>query len=65
MMYGFGMWWLWLTVIGLVVWLVAANTRGGTGAPRTTALELLDERYARGEMDKDEFVARRRDLERS
>ncbi len=66
MMIGFGMGWLWLVVIGLVVWFVADAARRPTDAtPTVDPLARLEERYARGEIDTDEFVARRRELERS
>lgn len=55
-----------LLVVGLIVWLVVYLARdgqgGGAGAKR--AIELLDERYARGEIDRDEYLERRADLER-
>jgi len=50
-----------LVIAGLVVglrWFI------GQGRPtvRDEALEILRQRYARGEIDKQEFDARRRDL---
>jgi putative membrane protein len=50
-----------LVIAGLVVglrWLVGQ----GRPASRDEALEILRQRYARGEIDKQEFDARRRDL---
>jgi putative membrane protein len=50
-----------LVIAGLVVglrWLVGQ----GRLASRDEALEILRQRYARGEIDKQEFDARRRDL---
>ena len=50
-----------LVIAGLVLgirWLVR---QGRDGQP-DRALEILRERYARGEINKDEFEARRRDL---
>lgn len=57
-----GLWWV-LLIVGfalLVRWLLGAGTggrRAGGGA-----VEILAERYARGEIDRDEFEKRRRDL---
>jgi len=48
-------------IAGLVVglrWLIGQ----GRPAHRDEALEILRQRYARGEIDKQEFEARRRDL---
>jgi putative membrane protein len=45
-------------VLGLR-WLVA---QGRPAAPRDEALEILRQRYARGDIDKQEFEARKRDL---
>lgn len=39
-------------------WLVAQGRAPG----KDTALEILRERYARGEINRDEFEARKRDL---
>ena len=52
------LWWI-LIILGIAVlakWLIAGS-RGGT-----RALDLLKERYARGEIDKEEFEQKRRDL---
>jgi putative membrane protein len=57
------LWWV-LLVLGIVVlakWLFAGNSRGAA-ATGDRALEVLRERYARGEIDKDEFDKRKRDL---
>ena len=65
-------WWGWgmmammflfwvLFVVGLIVgirWLVGK----GKEQKQDSALEILRQRYARGEINKDEFEARRRDL---
>jgi putative membrane protein len=50
-----------LIIAGLVVglrWLI----RLGSHSARDEALEILRQRYARGEIDKQEFETRKRDL---
>ncbi|MEQ8664962.1 MAG: SHOCT domain-containing protein [Rhodospirillales bacterium] len=54
-----------LVLIGVVVWALisAATGRGGHhGRGDDSALTVLRERYARGEIDHDEFEARRQRL---
>jgi putative membrane protein len=61
-------WWIlfvplfWIIVLGGLVWLL--RTRGGWGPPhaageRESAIDVLDARYARGEIDLDEYRERR------
>ena len=51
---------------GGLIWLVAYAIRGSNTAAATSrgpsAIEQLEERFARGEIDKDEFEERRRVL---
>jgi putative membrane protein len=54
-----------LLVVGLIAWLIVSVTQRSssrTGGSRS-ALDLLDERYARGEIDRNDYLARRADLE--
>ena len=55
-----------LIIVGLVFlirWLIQTTSTGKeTGQGRSKALDILKERYARGEIEKDEFDAKRRDL---
>ena len=57
------LWWV-LIILGIVVlvkWLLGGTSRGeGSGSGH--ALEVLRERYARGEIGKDEFEQKKRDL---
>lgn len=48
-----------LAVLAIVRW--SRDPRGGPAA--RSAREVLDQRYAAGEMDRDEYLQRRRDLE--
>jgi putative membrane protein len=51
-------------VVALVKWL-ADQSSGGVRRRDKTPLEILQERYARGEIDGDEYEQKRKDLERS
>lgn len=69
---GFGFWWifplffasLWLLFLGLLVWRFAwGPRRHGQGWAGPGATAVLRERFARGEIDADEYERRRRVLE--
>ncbi|MBI2847544.1 MAG: SHOCT domain-containing protein [Chloroflexi bacterium] len=62
MFFGGWMWILWIAVIGLIVWGVVAFTRRGESATKRTPLEIAKERYAKGEISKEEFEKIRKDL---
>ncbi|MGN6759763.1 MAG: SHOCT domain-containing protein [Leifsonia sp.] len=74
---GAGAWWIvWLLVplliIAVVVVLVVTLTRrgpsegsGAVAPPTSSARAILDERYARGEIDHEEYIRRRDELGRS
>ena len=51
----------WVFVVAAVVWLVLVVSRGqGTSTGRSrSSLDVLEERYARGEIDAEEFRTRR------
>ncbi|MEK6663927.1 MAG: SHOCT domain-containing protein [Pseudomonadota bacterium] len=60
-----GLWmvlWLVLPILGIVA-LVTWMNRSGSNRQEITALDILKERYARGEIDQAEFEQKRRDLE--
>ena len=48
----------WGAIIALVVWAAQSGA-----APSRTPLEIAKERYARGEIGRDEFEQMKRDLE--
>ena len=68
--WGFGvigmvLWWI-LIVLGIVLlarWLLSGSPGRGGHASTGRALEILKERYARGEIDKQEYEQKKRDLE--
>jgi putative membrane protein len=54
---------MWLIPIAVVVALVVFLTKpSGSGSAEKTALDILKERYARGEIGKDEFNQKKRDI---
>ena len=66
-MWGWGAGWMWLSMVAfwlLVAALVVFAIRGGTRRepPRSSAMDILADRYARGEIDADEYQARLRVL---
>lgn len=65
-MFGGGilMWLFWIGIIAVIVWLVLAATRRGSASGGRSALDILEERYARGEIDRADYEARRQDLMR-
>lgn len=60
LMMGFTFLVFWGAVIALVVWLVRSTSTSGT-RPSAPADEVLAERFARGEIDEEEY-RRRRDV---
>jgi len=65
--HGYGAWgWFFGTLMmvafwGALAWLVVQATRD-RHTPERTPEDILAERYARGEIDRDEYDQRRRDL---
>lgn len=51
-----------VALVALVVWVVTSSPRGGDSLG-TGAREVLDQRYARGEIGRDEYLERKADLE--
>ncbi len=51
-----------LAIVALAKWLLGTAGHAGSPPPRT-ARQILDERYARGEIGREEFEQKKRDLE--
>lgn len=65
--HSWGMWWLmpfghfWFLVL-IAVLLAVLFARGSHRPPRSPALDLLEQRYAKGEIGRDEYLEKKRDL---
>lgn len=60
-----GMSLFWILVVVAIVALVRGIWSGGAASerrPQRTALDILNERYARGEIEREEFEQKKRDL---
>lgn len=57
------LWWaiIIVAIVALVKW-VANQTKGAHGGHDKTPLDILKERYAKGEINKEEFEAKKKDL---
>ncbi len=70
MMYGYGLIYMLLGtlliagIVLLIVWLVRQSGAGNTGSSdrQETAMDILKKRYAKGEIDKNEFEQMKREL---
>ena len=67
---GFGFGWIFMIlwgvliivgIVALVKWMSASSAAGGRGG-ESRALNILKERYARGEIDEQEFQKKKHDL---
>ncbi len=58
---------LWIMVIGAVIYFVVRYAGAGqcmpTARPHNSALDILKERYAKGEINKEEFEEKKKDLQ--
>jgi putative membrane protein len=68
MLFG-GVFWVILLVVGVaaVAWMVRGPWHGGHDAHAriergSSGLDILEERYARGELGRDEFLQKKRDI---
>ena len=65
---GFGggfMWLLWIIVIVVILWAIKAATGNSNSSPdkQKSALDILKQCYAMGEIDQQEFEQKRKDLD--
>jgi putative membrane protein len=70
-MWGGGMWFgwiIWLVIIGVIVWLVMNQSgrnrnQNQVNPHQESHLDILKKRYARGEINKEQFEQMKKDLE--
>ena len=66
--YGYGggfMWLIVLVLVGVVIYFLfqVSKSKGSGGAIIETPLDILKKRYAKGEIDTEEFNRKKKDLE--
>lgn len=52
----------WLLLLALLVFGAVTLARRPGSSSRGSALDILNERYARGEIDRDEYLQRKKDI---
>ncbi len=62
--HGWGMGFSWLILLGIVI-AVVYLLKNGNRQEQLSAKEILDSRYAKGEIDSEEYLERRERLEQS
>lgn len=50
-------------IVAIVKWLIGGPATNVPVPPSKTARQILEERYARGEIDREEFEQKKRDIE--
>jgi len=66
--HGWGMSWVWLVgfiLFVIIIWIIVKSINQynkSNGAGNKTPIDILKERYAKGEIDKQEFEEKKRDL---
>jgi len=68
MFFGGGFMWIFWLLVVVVILAAAKAVKGRNGkrddSQKDSALSILDERYARGEIGREEYEEKRRELER-
>ena len=59
---GFFMFLIWVLIIVLIIWLVKNYSHIKHGLKDDNAINILKERYAKGEIEKEEFESKKKDL---
>lgn len=59
---GMALWWI-IVVVGIVIFVRWLGRQAQRGEEGKSALDILKERYARGEIAKKEFEEKKRDIQ--
>lgn len=57
------MWIIWILLIAVIVWLVIAVSRQDRSPGEPSPRDILDRRYARGEIDRETYERMRKELD--
>lgn len=71
--FGAGWWWgwgfggifmilFWVGLVALIVWVVMKLSKGGETSSKKDPLDIAKERYAKGDISKEEFEQIKKDL---
>lgn len=55
------MWIFWIALVLIVIW-ITKNITGNNSEKPKSAMDILKERYAKGEIDKEEYESKKQDL---
>ena len=58
------MWIFWILLIAVIVFIFMNVSKGNSSSASESPLEILKKRYARGEIDEEEYERRRKVLEK-
>lgn len=69
-MFGGGMWFgwfFWIIIVALIVWFIMSmvnhsQKKSGSDSAKQSPLDILKNRYAKGEINKEEFQEKKKDL---
>lgn len=65
---GSGMFFIWIipiiliVIVGIAVYMIVNNKNGNNKTRSNSALEILNERFAKGEIDEEEYNKRKKNL---
>lgn len=53
---------IWIAPVALIVWAISRGRDDSDGRHGKSALDILKERYAKGEIDKEEFESKKKGI---